>query len=281
MDRIKQYMENGEFQRIQSPSSINTYKQCPRKYYYQYIAEFQTKPNIFLIRGKIAHSVLEDFFKLDINGISCDNFDFEFKIILHELLGRHWTESEVQLSKLGLSEADARFYLDETKQMIQFWLLDFLRKLKKEMEGMPLVDAFSRLTPKTEEHFISEKLGVQGYIDAIYEGDDEIRLVDYKTSSRNHLSEAYRLQLAIYALLYYEKNQRLPDKVGIHFLRFSERFMDVDNGLLDLARKECESIHRNTSSRDIKDYPLARSGLCRWRSGQCDFYSQCNAEEEK
>ncbi len=276
-------MEKVSFQRIQSPSSINTYRQCPRKYYYQYIAELETRPNIYLVRGKIAHSVLEDFFKLDIGGISSENFDFEFKIILHELLGRHWKDSEEQLSSLGLSDTDARFYLDETKQMIQFWLIDFLRKLKSEMAVMPLGDAFRKLTPITEEHFISEKFGVQGYIDAIFEDKEkgEVRLVDYKTSSRNHLSEAYRLQLAIYALLYHEKNNRLPDKVGIHFLRFSERFVDVDDELLEFARCECESIHRKTVSRDIKDYPLSRSGLCKWRSGECDFYSECNKKEEK
>jgi ATP-dependent helicase/DNAse subunit B len=50
--------------RVQSPSSINTYNQCPRKYYYQYILKLPTRPSIHLVRGNIAHSVLEDFFSI-------------------------------------------------------------------------------------------------------------------------------------------------------------------------------------------------------------------------
>jgi len=262
-----------EFARIQSPSSINTYKQCPRKYYYQYIAELDTSPSIHLVRGKIAHSVLEDFFRLDINNIS-ENYDFEFKIILFELLSKHWQDSRSQLESLGLTDKEVSFYLEETKQMIQFWLLEFLKKLTIEMQDKGLVEAFNKLTPKREEHFKSEKLGVQGYIDAIFEGDD-IKIIDYKTSKRNYLSEAYRLQLAIYAMLYHEKYGKLPNKVGIHFLRYDEVILDVDKSMLDLARFECEQIHFNTQSKDICDYPRNQSPLCKWRTGQCDFYEEC------
>ena len=45
--------------RVQSPSSIITYRQCPRKYYYHYIENLPTKPSIHTIRGKIVHSVLQ------------------------------------------------------------------------------------------------------------------------------------------------------------------------------------------------------------------------------
>ena len=49
---------------MQSPSSINTYKQCPRKHFYQYILNLPTKPSIYLIRGSIVHEVLEKFFDI-------------------------------------------------------------------------------------------------------------------------------------------------------------------------------------------------------------------------
>jgi len=263
-----------QFSRIQSPSSINTFFQCPRKYYYHYIEELETSPSIYLIRGKIAHSVLEDFFKIDIKNIST-NYDFEFKIILHELLSKHWTASEKDLQKLGFRDEEIRFYLDETKQMIQFWLLDFLKKLKMEMQTRNLVDAFCRLTPKTEVHFCSENLGVQGYIDAIHEIDDKVKIIDYKTSSRNYMSEEYQLQLAIYAMLYHEKHGKLPHQVGIHFLRYDEKCIDVDMDLLDLARSKVGEVHGKTKSIDKKDYQRKKSGLCKWRTGQCDYYDEC------
>jgi len=267
-----------DFPRIQSPSSINTYKQCPRKYFYQYVLSLATKPSIHLVRGKIAHSVLEDFFKLDIKNISEKNYDFEFKVILHELLSKHWHEAKEEFEKLNLGEADVTFYLEETKQMIQFWLLEFLKNLTEQAKAKSFIDAFQELTPKTEMYFCSEKYGVQGYIDAILKNNEGVKIIDYKTSKRDHMSPAYKLQLAIYALLYDEKYGCLPDKVGIHFLRYCENSFDVNQELLDFAKKECEMVHRKTSSKEITDYPKTISFLCKWRTGQCDFYNQCQKE---
>jgi len=262
-----------KYSRIQSPSSINTYRQCPRKYYYQYIAELETRPSIHLIRGKIAHSVLEDFFKVDIASIG--DYRFDLKVILHDLLSRHWNESEQDLGCLGLTEREVRFYLDETKQMLQFWLIDFLQLLEQMAEKSGISAAFDELRPRTEEHYISEKLGVQGYIDAIFEVGSKIKIIDYKTSARKQLTEGYKLQLAIYAMLYFEKHGRLPDKVGIHFLRFDEITLDVDQELVDMAKKEVKEIHEKTLSREKNDYPRKTSPLCKWRTGQCDFYDCC------
>jgi len=265
-------MQKHKFARIQSPSSINTYKQCPRKYYYQYIKDLPTRPSIHLIRGKIAHSVLEDFFKINIDNIS-ENFDFEFKVVLHELLSKHWKASKEKLSALGMADQEINFYLDETKDMIQFWLIDFLRKLEEHPKDIK--QAFLELTPITEQHFISQAHGVQGYIDAIFNINNEIQIIDYKTSNHDKINASYRLQLAIYALLYHEKHGKLPDKVGIHFLKFSEKHLKATEELLELARGECKYIHEKTQSDDIQDYPKKESGLCKWSRGQCDFFKEC------
>jgi len=44
---------------------------------------------------------------------------------------------------------------------------------------------------------------------------------------------------------------------------------------LKLARFEVEQIHASTASDDIRDYPMRPSPLCKWRTGQCDFYDIC------
>jgi len=264
--------------RIESPSSINTYKQCPRKYFYQYIEELETSPSIHLIRGKIAHSVLEDFFKLDINKIS-KNYDFEFKIILHDLLGQHWRAAKEELSTLGLTDSKVNFYLEETKQMIQFWLLDLLQNLNCLVKENSLANAFDTLRPRTELYLCSKKHGVQGYIDAVHEIDGKIKLIDYKTSKRDHINDAYRLQLAIYALLYEEEYGKRPDEVGIHFLKFCEKSFCVDEKLTAHASSECSQMHKNTVSDDMHDYPKNKTPLCKWHSGQCDFFNECNKNQ--
>ena len=71
----------------------------------------------------------------------------------------------------------------------------------------------NKLKPKTEVFFISEKHNVRGYIDAIHEDENgEVIIIDYKTSKRDHLSDEYKLQLAIYALMVGEKQGRLQNK---------------------------------------------------------------------
>ncbi len=268
-------MQKQQFARIQSPSSINTYKQCPRKYYYQYIAKLKTRPSIHLTRGKITHSVLEDFFRLKIESISPQNFGFEFSVLLQDLLKTHWKGSSATLSSLGLGDEELKSYLEETKEMLASWLDVFMGRLRPRVPVMGLSSAFHALTPVTEQHFLSNNYGVQGYIDAIFNIDNEIRIIDYKTSKHDIINEGYRLQLAIYAALYKEKNSRMPDKAGIHFLKHGERLIDVDEKLIMMAKSECEMIHKNTASGSIDSYPKNTSPLCKWSTGQCDFYEEC------
>lgn len=272
-------LKSKKFARIQSPSSINTYKQCPRKYYYQYIKCLETLPSIHLIRGKLTHSVLEDFFKININNVSENNFMFELRIIIMELFKKHWQENLKEMKKLDLTEAELDFYLEETKLMIQNWFKNLVHKIAKELNKLTLHEAFVKHTPITEQEYISEKFGVHGIIDAIHMFENDVYLLDYKTSKRPEISGEYRLQLAIYALLYKEKHGKAPTKAGINFLKFDEQLIDVDKELLELAKKEIQLIHEKTQTRDINNYPKKISSLCKWHSGNCDFYDVCKNED--
>jgi len=83
------------------------------------------------------------------------------------------------------------------------------------------------------------------------------------------------LQLAIYSLLYHEKHDKMPHKAGIFFLKDTIKHVDVNEDLLKLAKFEIEQIHASTETDQISDYPKKESGLCKWHSGQCDFYDVC------
>ena len=68
----------------------------------------------------------------------------------------------------------------------------------------------------------------------------------------------------------------MPDKVGVFFLRHKLKMMNVDKELLQLARLEIELIHGHTVLTDeIEDYPKTITPLCKWSTGQCDFYNPC------
>ena len=71
--------------RIESPSSINTFKQCPRKYFYQYIQELPVLSNIHQVRGSIAHSTLEKFYDLDVTQFKEEDYANQFQSAIQKL----------------------------------------------------------------------------------------------------------------------------------------------------------------------------------------------------
>lgn len=259
---------------IHSPSSISAYKQCPRKYYYVYILGLEKKPTIHQVIGRMIHSVLDDFFNVDI--VELEDYRERLQKHILILLNIHWDFKGKDIEGFNLSEAEKKYYFNESTMMLTNWLEHFLKKIENEMsKGFSFKDSFKRLTPQREQQFLSEKYGVQGYIDAIENFDGKIRLMDYKTSNNYMIDEVQRLQLAIYALLYKEKYDLLPHKVGVYFLRHTEQEMYVDQELLNQAISEIQKIHINTVSKDVKDYPKKESALCKWTTGKCDFYDTC------
>ena len=45
--------------------------------------------------------------------------------------------------------------------------------------------------------------------------------------------------------------------------------------MVEAARAEVEIVHMSTESETILDYPKKEGPLCKWRTGQCDFYDVC------
>lgn len=261
--------------RVLSPSAINTYKQCPRKFFYQYILKLKTKPSIHLTRGKAVHSALENFFKIDPQVLTKEGMEFEMKTILLDFFRQEWVALKSELNSLGMEIHDQIFYYNESKKMLEVWIENFARRIKKEMEGKSLTDAFKYLTPITEKHYHSQTHSVRGFIDAIHEFEDGVHILDYKTSKKDDMSDAYRLQLAIYALLYEEEHGVKPKRVGINFLKFGEKYIEVDDLLIQEAAEAIKDIHEKTSTKEMQNYPKHITPLCKWSTGQCDFYETC------
>ncbi|MFC1774795.1 RecB family exonuclease [Nanoarchaeota archaeon] len=258
--------------RVQSPSSIKTYKQCPRKYYYFYIEKRKTAPNIHTLRGNIAHSVLEDFFDTNISKVEDYNVHNNFRTRVQQLFIHHWKAKEIELSGLDLTKENEMHYFEETLMMLFNWLDQFMIKLNAL--GEPLQQAFEHLTPIREKHYISEELGVRGFIDAIETVQGTVRVMDYKTSKSFGVDD-HRLQLAIYSLLYQEQHGRIPDFVGIYFLKGPEKILPATKEMVKYAKQEVFTIHECTQSKNKNDYPLKISRLCKWSTGACDFYDLC------
>jgi len=265
------------FKRVQSPSSINTWKQCPRKYYYHYIYGLPQQPSIHLVRGTIVHTTLERFFDTDITNVPNEQkaFFFTMQVVLNEQFRREWDAAKPELLSLGLTEEQLVGYYDETKRMVNNYFEYFTDKTNYFLRLLPVKEAWEAVKPQREVEFFSDKHYVRGFMDAIHDEAGKTLILDYKTSRKSEISRDYELQLAIYALLYQEKF-RLPELVGIYFLRDGkERLLDVTPAMVEWAKREIEQVHLGTCSEKMADYPKKPGPLCKWSTGQCDYYAEC------
>jgi putative RecB family exonuclease len=260
--------------RLQSPSSILTYRQCPRKYFYRYIAKLPVSKSIHLIRGSVAHKVLEDVYDVDISNIPEESFLITMKYVLQELFRKEWEKSSEELISLGMSENELQSYYDETRVMINNFF-HYLVDRMQQLQGVSIKEAFAQVKPMREVELHSKYHHVRGYADAIQREGEKLIIIDYKTSKKMEISEDYRLQLGIYCLIY-EEMERAPDEIGIFFLKHGRELrMPVTRDMIEMARHEIQAIHLNTKSKNIKDYPRKMSSLCKWSTGQCEFYDTC------
>ncbi|MEK6822331.1 MAG: PD-(D/E)XK nuclease family protein, partial [Nanoarchaeota archaeon] len=222
------------------------------------------------------HSVLEDFFDLDVSGVtkdSCRPF-LQEKII--GLLVKHWLEYKKEFDKVGVTPTEHAQFKEETVVMLLNWLNHFINRVFA-YDGS-FEDAFKRFVPVREEFYESSQFMVRGYIDAIERIDGKVHIVDYKTSKNAHISNEYKLQMAIYLLLYQEKHGGLPDKASFFFLKHHSVEVPIEPDLVEHARKEILEIHARTSfCETIEEYPMQPGPLCRY----CDFYELCYPKQKK
>ncbi|MBW2964826.1 PD-(D/E)XK nuclease family protein [Candidatus Woesearchaeota archaeon] len=266
--------------RLQSPSSINTYKQCPRKYFYQYKLKYPTKENIHTVRGGIVHEALEKFYTADLSSISPDTYKQSLSSHLKNLFDKYWRAGSTRLHKLGLSDDQLTFYYTESVQMLANWISHLFNDIDKELaKNIAFPVAFRKLAPiAMEKEYRDSELMVRGFIDVIHQDDQDIILMDYKTSKSDEFKPEYMLQLGIYAVLYEKQHGKYPTKVGLWLLKHKPVTIKVTPELVKNALFEIEQIHFATDSDTISDYPKKVSPLCKYSTGQCDFYDICQRD---
>lgn len=102
---------------------------------------------------------------------------------------------------------------------------------KKAFQAFDAYVAWERRTRlvvvATEVTLVSERHRFGGTLDAIGEVDDELCLLDWKTS--NSIYPAYLLQLAAYRALWEEHNPTRLLTGGFHLCRFSKDFPDFSH----------------------------------------------------
>ena len=236
--------------RTLSPTAINMYLSCPRKFYLRYIKRLKTRPSIYLTRGLIVHQTLHQFNKNHPETLSNTTLEQVHQELL-TIFNVKWENAENSLNSLGLSEKQINDFHHESELM----LLNF---------GQWVFFNGSSTADLAEARMRSNRLGVMGIIDAIHIMKDKVVLVDYKTSRSADITDDITRQAAIYALLYQENFNKIPEEVWIHFLKFpnNPQTIHIDENILTYGKILIESIHDKTTSIYENNYPCTCGGYC-------------------
>ena len=228
-----------------SPSSINTYRKCPRRWFHEYILALQGPQTIALVRGNVVHFVLEEMFKQRFVPTG-EAFRPHMMDKAKKIFDKEWLDKVPSL-ELETEEYDRNY--NESLYMIERFFKRFCdnvqdgikaKRYSNETQGyyftrpafkeLWIDDQFeikfnekwkSEYTKKEDRKPLDNPLNVGGFIDSVQKDfDGNQMLIDYKTSTKyqNVLSDDYTLQLAIYAYLWQRQTGKLPTYVAINYL---------------------------------------------------------------
>lgn len=264
--------------RIESPSSINTYLQCPFKYYLAYIVKYKQENNKWFSRGTILHNTSEKFYSIPLHR---DESPAYFKRHLTEIFEREWYNHYDEFKALGLPSEEYQELYKESQKMVEHFYFYNIEKIKKwkRANKYSIQEIFTKyIRPVYMELDLDDyDIMLRGFIDRVdvtIEG--KLRIIDYKTSGKTTLSDSMYRQLVLYLLLLKRQKNLLADEIGIYFYKDnSEPTITVNENMLEDAYQIVHYHHLQTQSRDIIMYPKKKSGLCKY----CGYYKKhCNID---
>lgn len=181
-----------------SYSQLDDYITCPYKYENSSIIHIPVMQHFAAAFGNSLHRTVAQFYRAKIAGR---------KITFTELYKNYLNNwrSDNYLNEEHEQEAKTK----GKKMLLTFY--------KREKNNPP---------PTKVEQKFRFKLGtdtIAGFIDAMWEEGEKVRIIDFKSSSVESPEKAYEaatssLQLGIYALAYKELKGKIPDSVGLYFL---------------------------------------------------------------
>ena len=247
-----------------SSSSLWTFFQCKRKFYFQYILKIapQEEENLLLKMGINLHNILFEVFN------SRKNAPLSAEII--EEIKHDFTQKSTQL----LQNTDKHSYMERfgyemnALEMGGFWQREKARALESKDNGQA-INALRVLACEQEiESSIwhnGNEFNLTGRIDRIdIDALGQIWILDYKYSKNKKITAQYDFQLGFYTMLleskiaqghsfleqmdsnlanYYPKDSKLTPKIqaGLYFLREK----NPQEALLSLNEKKSQKVRES------------------------------------
>jgi len=241
-----------------SPSSIDTFRQCPLKFKYSRIDRILDAPTEATVLGSFVHAVLEDLLALP-----ADQRTLE---MCRSLMASQWAAEWEQKTIDVIGTTTLRNF-----RWRAWWCIENYFKIEDP----------TTINPSGIEHELNgliEGIPIKGFIDRWESTDDGIVISDYKTGktpSRLYLDDKF-FQLIVYAQLLCEETEKPLNRVELLYLKDGVRFQaseDIDTKLNTMKQVVIET-HAGVIDRCIKgEFEPIINKFCNW----CSYKPMCPA----
>lgn len=263
-----------------SATGISAYTQCQRKFYYRHIQNLEERVTPHLVRGKIVHKVLDDFFDtVDIRAVAQEK-DWhkiweDFESVLVMLLDAEWKLIGSTYEDPFRGNEKATFLAD-TKDMFDFYAAKLAFSLYNKMKDGSSPEKIKKFFYPRDREFKIELIeeNMIGFIDKTMTLlSDDVAIVDYKTSKTmfpHSIAETDLKQCKVYAYLWKKMFGKLPKHISIFYLRDGEAvYYPVSEKDIDEIAKDVEEIRGKDGKKEkfLKNI----TPLCNY----CDFWNLC------
>lgn len=234
-----------------SPSALEAFSDCPKRYEYSYVFKIKTPSTQSLSFGDSIHNTLRDCYRFLMDGKKMPEKDIK------KILKNNW----VCDGYLNKTEIDRAYQKG----------LSAIKKILQTDSEIPLS------IEKKFELKINDCCNLSGRIDKIIQYNNYLEIIDYKTgdSRKKNPSEITKnLPLWIYALAIGEKNKISKIKLTLHYVLENKKISrDISEKKLAEKKEKIYSLCTEIfNASQTRNYPATPS---KFSCGYCSYKSIC------
>lgn len=238
-----------------SASSMKTYDQCPKKYYYNYITREKRLEWDHFSLGNLCHKALEIFHEIYMK-------DGAKKQSLSKLMSHSFKEARKDFEDVNLN------IIAEAKDLVQKYL-----KVISASE-MPLVKGVE----SSFNFHLSDDVLIRGFLDRIdIMKNGDFHILDYKTTKNTKYLDPF--QLLIYSLWLKREYPHVKQlKASYVLLRHNSKLKSYDFNLEDIDKCKKKILDygvKINASKKEDVWKMIPGPLCNW----CDFKKICESQK--
>lgn len=254
---------------IYSHSRLETFKACPKKFYYNYIEkpDIEIKNSIEAFMGSMVHLALEKLYT-DLRFLKQNSLEQIIEYYL-DCWNKKYDANKIEIVRDNYSE-------ENYKEMGKQYLTDYYNRYKPFDQGKT-IGLEMKIPIRFYDANTDTLYNLVGYIDRLtLLSEDHIEIHDYKTNKnpKNQIELDSDKQLALYQIAI-EKMFPNVKKIDLvwHFLsaNLEMRSSRTKDQLEDLEKDIISIIKEIESAIKKEDFPTRPSALCDW----CEFKSIC------